>query len=123
MKKFLLLLLTLPLVLSVQSNSASIQQDNPSAWPEKISFEKLELNKSHYKQSYDSKKPEFLTEKVKYETKMYNMEGPTGHGLYTTIYYLVEQDEFYVHSDCEMGHPDGFIGPFKGNPKELLAVK
>ena len=122
MKKFLLLL-ALPIFLSVQSNSASIQQDQPSSWPEKITFEKLELTKSHYKQSYETKKPAFLTEKVKYETKMYNVEGPTGHGLYTTIYYLIESDEFYIHSDCEMGHADGFIGPFKGNPKEVLAAK
>lgn len=123
MKKILLLLMVLPLLMSVQNDIFFTTENNQTTWPEKITFERLELTKSHYKQSYSTKKPAFLTEKVKYETKMYNVEGPTGHGLYTTVYYLTESDEFYLHSDCEMGHADGFIGPFKGNPKEVLAVK
>lgn len=120
MKK-LLLLAVFPLFISAQYISVCLQQNEPSDWPELISFEKLELRKEHYKQSYNSTKPEFLEHKIKVETKMYNIEGPTGHGLYTTVYYLPNADEFWVHSDCEMGHADGFLGPFKGNPKVLLA--
>jgi hypothetical protein len=120
MKKLLFLIL-LPILWSAQTDTVIIQQLQASTWPETITFDKLTVKKEHFKQSYNTKKPLFLTEKVKIETKMYNTEGPTGHGLYTTVYYLFEQEVFYIHSDCEMGHADGFIGPFKGNPKQLLA--
>lgn len=120
MKK-LLLLAVMPLFLSAQMVSVSLQQTEPAVWPHAIVYDKLEITKDHYKQSYSAVKPEFLVEKIKVETKMYPVEGPTGHGLITTVYFLVEQDEFYIQSDCEMGHADGFLGPFKGNPKVILA--
>lgn len=113
----------MPLLLSVQLVSVSLQQTEPAVWPDAIVYDKLEITKSHYKQSYDPTKPEFFLEKIKVETKMYPVEGPTGHGLITTVYFLVEQEEFYIQSECEMGHADGFLGPFPGNPKVVLAKK
>ena len=119
--KQLYLILALPLLIAAQIAPESPEQIEPVSWPELITFDQLAIQKEHYKQSYNTEKPGFLEEKVKVETKMYPVEGPTGHGLYTTIYYLPAKDVFYLQSDCEMGHADGFLGPFAGNPKMVLA--
>lgn len=123
MKRLALLFAFLPFMLSAQGESKTVQQKDPNSWPELITFDNVEIKKIHYKQSYNPEKPAFLEEKVKVETKMYPVEGPTGHGHYTTVYYLPKKDEFYIHSDCGMGHADGFLGPFPGNPKAILAKK
>ncbi len=50
----------------------------------------------------------------------YFQRGPNGHGIATEVTYLPADDVFYINPNCVMGHVDGVLGPFAGDPRVLL---
>ena len=42
------------------------------------------------------------------------------HGTGTYIYYLPRENVFYLWGDDFMGHHDGMVGPFIGDPRIIL---
>ena len=42
------------------------------------------------------------------------------HGTGTYIYYLPRENIFYLWGDDYMGHHDGMVGPFQGDPRIIL---
>ena len=42
------------------------------------------------------------------------------HGSGTYVYYLPDEDAFYLWGDDYMGHIDGMVGPFRGDPRCIL---
>jgi hypothetical protein len=42
------------------------------------------------------------------------------HGTGTYVYYLPREDIFYLWGDDFMGHHDGIVGPFQGDPRIIL---
>jgi hypothetical protein len=42
------------------------------------------------------------------------------HGTGTYVYYLPRENIFYLWGDDFMGHHDGMVGPFRGEPRIIL---
>jgi len=98
------------------------------AWPETITYERLDLSDIDTLsiQTYALADPallERLNDSSRTLTRAYPVKGPTGHGsvLGTTVYYIAPDNQFYFQSPCLMGHNDGVIGPFPGDPRAVLA--
>lgn len=123
----LVLLLTCPAGFGcVSARDASAEPD----WPKTISYHRLELSDRDElaRQSYalhTQALRERLGDPKQTRTREYRgIKGPTGHGglFGTTVYYVVNHNQFYFHSDCGQGHNDGIIGPFEGDPRIVLAL-
>ena len=54
------------------------------------------------------------------EAHSYFVRGPRGHGTTTRIFWLCEENVFYLYSDCGQNHVDDVLGPFTGDPRVLL---
>lgn len=54
--------------------------------------------------------------------KHYDQTGPTAHGAVngTDVFWVPEQNVFFLRSDCDGHHVDGYIGPFEGDPRVVL---
>lgn len=48
--------------------------------------------------------------------------GPTAHGATggTEVIWVRNEGSFFLRSDCKGLHIDGFVGPFAGDPREVL---
>ena len=108
------------------TNTPQPSENTNTEWPEPPTFAQLDLTDKEAlrQQSFSLDPPDFDTNGPNVLTKFYRgVAGPTGHGslMGTTVYYVKDRDVFYFRSDCGQNHYDGFIGPFRGDPREILA--
>lgn len=49
--------------------------------------------------------------------------GPTAHGAAggTEVFWVQARGVFFLRSDCQGQHKDGYLGPFPGDPRQVLA--
>ena len=95
-----------------------------AAWPTEITFERLHISREQLsRQTFSLDPPDFDPRGRGVVARFYaGIPGPSGHGKTsgTEVYYSVEQDSFYLRSDCLEGHHDGYVGPFSGDPRTVL---
>ncbi len=92
-------------------------------WPARISFARLGVPMEELQRQQWGSRP--LPHRLRGEgvhVQSYGGPGPSGHGLVTTVYFVVAARVFYLHSNCGQGHMDGILGPFQGDPREVLAA-
>jgi hypothetical protein len=95
-----------------------------SSWPERLVYDRLALDRATIaRQSYRLVPPAFDPRDPRLLRRHYWQPGPNGHGLGTEVVYLPHAAQFYLRSDCFQGHHDGFLGPFPGDPRRVLAPR
>jgi len=102
-------------------------------WPENVSFRSLDtgfgpLTGEHPKYVYYSYPREQCVD-ARYDhnrsmvVARYEAAIPVGHrGRYTDIHYLPDDGVYFLRSDCGMGHFDGYLGPYYGDPRKVLNI-
>lgn len=92
-------------------------------WPKILYFHRLSASEEELRrQALDGAAPGYNLEAPAVIAAHYDEVGPTAHGASggTTVYWVKEKNEFFIRSDCKGHHVDGFLGPFTGDPREVL---
>jgi len=96
----------------------------PDGWPLAITFNRLGVSEKELErqQEHGRREPEHNLWAAPGELRhVYGGHGPTGHGMTTAVYYVPDAGVFYLYSNCGQNHGDSVLGPFAGDPREILA--
>lgn len=101
----------------------SLSPEDEKGWPAELYYSNLPYSEAELRRmSTDGNAAGFNLEAPNVLKKHYDQIGPTAHGAAggTDVYWVKEKGVFFLRSDCQGHHVDGFIGPVKGDPRELL---
>jgi hypothetical protein len=90
------------------------------SWPSSIDLDKIDIRHTEFSNEapFDQRDPNLISkEYLNFDKKVLN-----SIGIVTKIYYLSDENVFYVICDCLQGHGDGIQGPFQGDPRIVLKV-
>ena len=92
-------------------------------WPAQLFFGDLgPIDAKLRKQSTEGVPSGYDLQSPDVEKVHYDQPGPTAHGAArgTDVYWVKKASVFFLHSQCDGHHVDGFLGPFEGDPREVL---
>jgi|ETNmetMinimDraft_26_1059896.scaffolds.fasta_scaffold63677_1 hypothetical protein len=90
------------------------------SWPDSVDMGKIPMeHRSATKVPFDYSDPHLISKQyLNWDKKVLN-----SIGMATTIFYLTDENVFYVLCDCGQGHIDGYQGPFTGDPRIILETE
>ncbi|NMO21283.1 hypothetical protein HPC49_29640 [Pyxidicoccus fallax] len=99
---------------------ARAKRSPEEGWPAKLDFSRLP--RRALDQEGSSANVLEMQQRGEAYARGYRQRGPfhgTSHEV--TVFYVLASNEFYLQENCMMGHWDPPIGPFAGDPREVLA--
>lgn len=113
----------LPAQPPTSEQTQAVATPGQDGWPTLLFYGRLGVSEAELRrQARDGNAAGFNPSSAEFVRAHYDQIGPTAHGAAggTDVFWSKQRDLFFIRSECEGHHAEGWLGPFSGDPRERL---